>query len=184
MTNLFVMTLMFIQPNTYIHHMKKKISILGLVIICMILYVGSISAQVTKEQNPSFESPDSQLYKTILHMDSVMFDAFNTHNLEVLKTVFANNLEFYRDKGGLSNYQTTINSFKKVFEATPDLRRELVNGTLEVYPVPGYGAIEMGIHRFIHMENGKQIIGTYKFVHTWQYKDNEWKVTRVVSVGH
>ncbi|MDB5108966.1 MAG: hypothetical protein JWR67_80 [Mucilaginibacter sp.] len=117
-------------------------------------------------------------------MDSVIFDAFNTQNLEVLKTVFADNLEFYHDKGGLSDYQGTINSFKKVFKENPGLKRELIKGTLEVYPVPGYGAIEIGIHRFIHIENGKQVIGEFKFIHTWQYKNNEWKITRVVSVGH
>jgi hypothetical protein len=119
-------------------------------------------------------------------MDSVMFDAFNTQNLTILKTVFAENLEFYHDNDGLSDYTSNMESFRRNFEthANNPLRRELVQGSLEVYPVPGYGAIEIGMHRFIHTENGKQIIGVYKFTLVWQYKDNEWKVTRVVSVGH
>ncbi|WP_218162189.1 nuclear transport factor 2 family protein [Chitinophaga sp. CF118] len=119
-------------------------------------------------------------------MDSVMFDAFNTQNLNILKTVFAENLEFYHDKGGLTDYKTNMENFRRNFEmnANSALRRELVKGSLEVYPVPGYGAIETGIHRFIHTENGKELIGIYKFTHVWQYKDKEWKVTRVVSVGH
>lgn len=117
-------------------------------------------------------------------MDSVMFDAFNTHNLVVLGSLFSSDVEFYHDKGGLSDYSSTMNSFKKVAEQAPDLKRELVPGTMEVYPVPGYGAIEMGEHSFTHMENGKQVVGVFKFTHIWQFKDGLWKVTRVVSVGH
>ena len=43
-------------------------------------------------QQTYYQPKDPQLYKTIVHMGSVVFDAFNTHNLEVLKTVFAANL--------------------------------------------------------------------------------------------
>ncbi|MDF2431560.1 MAG: hypothetical protein JWP44_1191 [Mucilaginibacter sp.] len=117
-------------------------------------------------------------------MDSVMFNAFNTHNLEVLKTLFAPNVEFYHDRGGLQDYQTTMNGFKGVFATTPDLRRELVPGTLEVYPIPGFGAIEIGTHRFVHLESGQPSIGVYQFIHTWQFKDDQWKITRVISIGH
>ncbi len=48
----------------------------------------------------------------------------------------------------------------------------------------GYGAVEMGEHRFTHMENGKELVAVFKFTHVWQFANNEWKVTRVVSVGH
>ena len=34
--------------------------------------------------------------------------------------------------------------------------RELVPGTLQVYPIKGYGAIEMGIHRFHHPGHEKE----------------------------
>lgn len=130
------------------------------------------------------QGADSTLRKQIVHMDSVLFDAFNTHNLPVMQSVFAKNLEFFHDKGGLIDYDTCVANFAKIFKQTPDLRRELVPGTLEVYPLPGYGAVEMGEHRFTHVENGKDIAAVFKFVHIWQLKDNAWKVTRVVSVGH
>ncbi|MFI5194704.1 MAG: hypothetical protein ACHQD7_11620 [Chitinophagales bacterium] len=41
-------------------------------------------------------------------MDSVLFDAFNQHRLDVMKKVFADHLEFYQDRDGLANY----NKFK------------------------------------------------------------------------
>lgn len=130
------------------------------------------------------KSTHPALYQTIFHMDSVMFNAFNTHDLETMKKVFAPNVEFYHDRGGLQNYDKVISSFKEVFASTPGLHRELVPGSLEVYPVPGFGAIEMGTHRFIHTENGQTQIGLYQFIHTWQFKDGQWTVTRVISVGH
>ncbi len=130
------------------------------------------------------QGADPALYKKIVHMDSVMFDAFNMHDIAVIQNIFSENLEFYHDKGGLTDYATSMASFKNVFTQNPDLRRELVKGSLEVYPLPGYGAVEMGEHRFTHKENGKEIAAVFKFVHVWQWKDNTWKVTRVVSVGH
>ena len=124
------------------------------------------------------------LYREIAHMDSVLFDAFNTHNLEKLKTLFTDDLEFYHDLGGLTGYQKNMDSFKNTFEKNNGLRRELVKGSLEVYPIKDYGAIEIGAHTFCHIENGKQDCGTFKFVHIWQKKNGEWKITRVVSYGH
>jgi hypothetical protein len=64
------------------------------------------------------------------------------------------------------------------------LKRELVPGTLEVYPVRDYGAIEIGSHRFCHDENGKQDCGTFKFMHIWKKTGNEWKITRIISYDH
>lgn len=130
------------------------------------------------------QGADPVLYNKIVHMDSVLFDAFNTHNLPVLQSAFAENLEFFHDKGGLTNYVVSMENFKNIFKQNPDLRRSLVKGSLEIYPLPGYGAVEMGEHRFTHMENGKEIAAVFKFVHVWQWKDNTWKITRVVSVGH
>ncbi|MNC99919.1 hypothetical protein D3C83_183680 [compost metagenome] len=53
-----------------------------------------------------------------------------------------------------------------------------------MYPIPGYGAMEVGVHRFCHVENGKEDCGNFKFVHIWQKKDGQWKITRVVSYDH
>jgi hypothetical protein len=156
-----------------------KISTRLLLSLACLFLLKNVSAQDKK-----YEPKDPKLYQTILHMDSMMFDAFNSHNLEELKILFAPNIEFYHDRGGLQDYQAVINGFKGVFAATPDLRRELVPGTLEVYPIPGFGAIEIGVHRFVHVENGQTQIGVYRFIQTWQLKDGVWKVTRVVSVGH
>jgi len=130
----------------------------------------------------SVASPD--LYKEIAHMDSAVFNAFNNRNIDQFKSLFAEDLEFYHDKGGLTNYQHTVDFLKTTDSLNNHLKRELVKGTLEVYPIPGYGAMEIGEHTFCHLENGKQDCGTFKFVHIWKKTDGEWKITRVISYGH
>jgi hypothetical protein len=53
---------------------------------------------------------------------------------------------------------------------------------MEVYPLKGYGAVQIGVHRFHHQ--GEEGFGEAKFVTLWQNKDGVWKVTRVISYDH
>ena len=163
--------------------MNRKNRFFNLLGIAAIFFFTLLSQKVTAQTNAG-EPHDSKLFKTVQHLDSLLFDAFNTHNLQAMASLFSDDTEFYHDKGGLSNYTTTMENFKKVFATTPDLHRELIKNTFEVYPVPGYGAIEMGEHRFTHIENGKEIAAIFKFVQIWQFKNGSWKLTRTVSVGH
>jgi hypothetical protein len=135
-------------------------------------------------QSPKAQAADSSLYKEIAKQDSILFTAFNTRNIEQFKNMFSEDLEFFHDKGGLTTYEQTINSLVETTKRNNGLRRDIVSGTLEVYPIPGYGAMQIGEHRFCHTENNKQDCGTFKFVHIWQKKDGVWKITRVVSYGH
>ncbi len=128
--------------------------------------------------------PLNELKETIAKMDTAMFDALNAHDVERLMALFTSDLEFYHDKGGLTNYEQTGENFKKLFANMPDIRRELVPGTLEVYPIKDYGAIEVGAHRFCHQEEGKEDCGTFRFLHIWRKTGESWKVSRVVSYGH
>jgi hypothetical protein len=155
-------------------------------IFCSVIIITLAGSFTAVAQTNAFKPKDPALFKTIAHMDSVMFNAFNTHNMEVMKTLFTADVEFYNDGKGVTGYDATMAGFKGIFEnkQAADLRRDLLPESLEVYPMPGFGAIEMGTHKFTHTENGQLVIGMMKFVHIWQLKDGQWKVTRVVSVGH
>lgn len=133
-----------------------------------------------------YKPKDPALYKTIVHMDSVCFAAFNAQDVEALKLYFSPDLEFYNDGGDVTGFAQTMLNFKAMFarNKSSGLRREVVAGSLEVYPLHGYGAIEEVVHRFIHVENGKEEVGTMKFVCTWQLKDGAWRMTRVISYNH
>jgi Domain of unknown function (DUF4440) len=128
------------------------------------------------------------LFNEIAHMDSVLFDAFNTQNIEKMKTLFTPDLEWFQDNGGLLDYNTVLGNFSKMFENfkklnTP-IRRDLVQGSLEVHPIKDYGAIHIGKHLFCHWENGKNDCGTFKFLMIWEKKEGVWKISRVVSYDH
>ena len=159
---------------------------ISLFILPAIVFLFACSASKNnKDDTAKPYSPVSpELYATITHMDSVLFNAFNSRDTVKFKTLFTKDLEFYHDKGGLTDYTYTIESLKRTAASNSDLKRELIPGSLEVYPIKDYGAVQVASHRFCHTENGKPDCGTFKFVHIWKKKDNEWVVSRVVSYDH
>ncbi|MEJ5962438.1 nuclear transport factor 2 family protein [Pedobacter immunditicola] len=140
----------------------------------------------TKAQEKESISTDKKLYNTILHLDSVMFDAFNTHHLDTLRAIFSEDIEFYHDMGGLTDYKQNIESFKEAFKSERKVRRELVPNSVEVSPIKDYGAVQTGTHRFYATEKGKQekLSSEAKFITLWRLKDGKWKVTRIISYAH
>jgi ketosteroid isomerase-like protein len=128
--------------------------------------------------------PPPSLGDEIAAQDAAMFAAFNTHDLAKTMAFFSDDLEFYHDKDGLLSYAKVRDGFGRLFAQNNGLRRELVPGTIEVYPLPGLGALETGAHRSCHVENGKDDCGTFRFTLVWQKKDGGWRVTRALSYGH
>ena len=125
-----------------------------------------------------------QLLETVAQLDEKMFGAFNAHDVDLLMSMFTDDVEFYHDKGGLTNYQQTREGFTRMFGNSPDIRRELIPGSLQVYPIKDFGAIEIGTHRFCHKENGKDDCGNFPFVMVWRKIGDSWKVSRAISYGH
>jgi Domain of unknown function (DUF4440) len=143
------------------------------------------------------------LHETMQSLDTQLFEAANHCDYEKLTALVDENLEFYHDLGGLAlGRQTFLDAVKT--NTCGVMIRELVPGTLEVYPIKGYGAMEVGVHRFHHPGHEKEFpaakqlgmtrfldpgaaewpVGEAKFLQIWQLKDGSWKLTRVVSYGH
>ena len=163
---------------------KSNISIL-LFLSGAVLLIACSNADDKTVHEPKKYSPVSQeLYDIIAHMDSVLFNAFNSQDIEKLKTLFTEDLEFYHDLGGVTGYKQNMENFMGNFAKNNKLNRKIVPGSLEVYPIKDFGAMEIGSHTFCHIENGKEDCGTFKFVHVWQKKDSVWKISRVISYGH
>jgi ketosteroid isomerase-like protein len=135
-------------------------------------------------QSPQSTIPSNELFLRIASLDGALFDAYNRCDLEMFGTFFIDDVEFYHDQGGVTlGRQNLTESVKK--NICGKVRRELVPGRLEVYPMQGYGAVAIGVHRF-HAAKMKQSepTGEAKFVHLWQNKDGAWKITRVISYDH
>jgi len=137
-----------------------------------------------RETGSSVPAASIELYDSIAHADSLLFAAYNAHDLKKLQAGFTTDLEFYHDKDGLSNYGQVGEGFKRVFDQNNGIKRELVMGSLEVYPITDFGAIEVGSHRFCHKENGKDDCGTFPFIMLWIKQDSTWKISRVISYDH
>ncbi len=150
-------------------------------IILSFLFLSAIGLHAQEKK----VAPTSQsLYDEIAKMDSILFTEFNAKHFEAFKKYFTNDLEWFQDNDGLISYDKVFENFEKMFKNENRLTRELQKGSLEVHPLKNYGAIEIGTHRFRHMENGKEEIGNFKFLMIWQKNDGEWKISRVVSYDH
>lgn len=92
--------------------------------------------------------------------------------------------EFYHDKNGfMVGGPQIVDAIKN--NLCGKVKRELVPGTLEVYALEGYGAVEIGVRRFLHpwaQDHG--VVGEAKFIHVWRHKDGTWKITRVINIDH
>ncbi len=135
---------------------------------------------------PSLESIQSQeqLNKAVASLDAALFDTYNRCELDKFAAFFTEDVEFYHDQTGLSAGKAALIGALKN-NICGKVTRELVPGTLQVYPIKGYGAVEMGVHRFHHPgHEDTKGVGEGRFIHLWQYKDGAWKITRVISYDH
>ena len=134
------------------------------------------------EGNNAF-APDD-LFQTISRLDKQVFDAIDRCDMKTERSFWAEDAEFYHDKNGLMvGGPQIVDAIKN--NLCGKVKRELVPGTLEVYPLAGYGAVEIGVHRFLHpWEQDHGVVGEAKFIHIWQHKDGTWKITRVISIDH
>jgi hypothetical protein len=137
---------------------------------------------ITTEPLYNYSPDNKELYNTIVAMDSVFFEAYNTCNLDKQAGIYSDKIEFYHDKGGLmTDKQEILDGTKKY--VCGKVTRELVKGSIEVYSIKDFGAVEIGLHKF---HNNTEKAGTpshaSKFIIFWQNNNNDWKITKVVSL--
>lgn len=163
--------------------MKKLFALPNVLLLLSLL---AAPAARVDAQPPPEPAAQAELFRTIASLDSALFDAYNRCDLEKFGTFFTEDLEFYHDQTGLSrSRQATIDAVKQ--NICGKVHRDLVPGTLEVYPLKGYGAVEIGVHRFCDARKTDKCgedSGVAKFIMLWQNKDGAWQVTRVISYDH
>jgi len=152
---------------------------LVLFLLGIFIYAGAVAQNEKKEVISK-----NELFYKIASLDSLLFNAYNSKNLELMKTFFTKDLEWYQDNGGLIHFEKVFANFQSIFNRDYDLKRNLLKETLEVHPIEGYGAIEIGQHQFKHIENGKLEVGTFKFLMIWKNDQGSWKIARVISYDH
>ena len=142
------------------------------------------NALAQKQNERKVANTQIELFNKLANLDSSLFAAYNSKNLDLMKTYFTKDLEWYQDNGGLIDFEKVFSNFQSIFNRDYDLKRNLIKESLEVHPIEGYGAIEIGKHQFKHIENGKLEIGTFKFLMIWKNDNGNWKISRVISYDH
>ena len=169
--------------KAYIHWMKNILT--RSVILFMVLNLFAINSMA--------QTTLAELQSTIHNKDSVFWNSYNNCDVEAFRTFFTDDVEFYHDKGGITlGIEALTNSIRQNLCGRKDfrIRRALVKGTQEIFPLESngkiYGAIISGDHDFFITENGKPEYhsGQAKFTHVWILKNNEWKMSRVLSYNH
>lgn len=121
------------------------------------------------------------MYEELARMDRELFDAaFVDCDQAKFGSLFTEDAEFYHDRAGASQGD----SVRKLQSCPRDngVTRTLVPGSLEVYPIKDYGVVQMGRHTFTR--EGEQGVEIAQFVHLWNFKDGQWRLSRVLSFDH
>lgn len=121
------------------------------------------------------------LYDTVLAQDQRLFGAFNTCDLKTLGEMVTDDLQFFHDQDGLSVgrapfLQAVSNNVCGKFT------RSLEPGSVEVWRMPNYGAIEIGVHRFHHLDGSPDGLG--KFMIVWKESGGHWVMAQSFSYDH
>ena len=151
----------------------------------ILVFATAIGQNSIKNSLPTVTG-QTEVYKEIYQVDSAMFYAFNNCDSIGYRKFLADDLEFYHDQGGLHFLDEEMRSIKEMCDRNSHIRRELIKGTLEVYKLAEFGAVEIGVHRIYHRNKGEaeHISGDYKFIHVWQKTNGVWKLKRIISYGH
>ena len=155
--------------------------------VCVLLFtsfliITSCSSRRMAAQPPAYKPDIPELYNEIVAQDSIYFTAYNNCDMAVQTAMYADTLEFYHDKGGLSTSKTeTLEAIKR--NICGKVTRELVKGSIEVYPIKDFGAIEMGMHKFHNNQEPPNTAShAGKFIMIWRKTGARWQITRVVSL--
>nr|WP_199001236.1 serine hydrolase [Flavobacterium sp. ASV13] len=142
----------------------------------------------------SQEEKNSELYKTIMSKDSLLFNiGFNTCDVGQFENLLSDNFEFYHDKDSIQDKALFLKKIRKGLcssTKTYQARRDLVKGSTEIYPLSKngvlYGALQVGIHQFFEpAPGGKDKFGsTARFTHLWILENGIWKLRRSFSYDH
>jgi len=139
---------------------------------------------------PGAAPPSPEVVAALAEKDRQLFDAVFGCKLDVLATLVADDFEFIHDKWG-----RTADSGAAFMQGMRDnckaqetglnfrARRELVEGSLHVYMLNGFGAMQMGEHRFYALQPDR-LTEAGKFIDVWRQIDGDWKLARVISYDH
>ena len=169
--------------------MIRSLSLTNLPLKLTLLAISFVLLLPATAANQQTSPPkQGELLTIITSLDHAFFEAYNKCELSKIESLFTSDIEFYHEKRGqLTSRQSVMEAFSKNLcgDKSNRVRRELVEGTLQVYAIDNYGALAVGEHRFYLTQAGQKekLDGIGRFANLWQLKDGEWRMSRVISYG-
>lgn len=154
-----------------------------IIISIILLQASLVYSQETYEDilGRTYVPVDQELYETIVSLDKRLFDAYNSCDMDTQTALYSEDLEFFHDEGGLSTSKEELLIALKN-NICDKITRTLIKGSVEVYPIKDYGAVEIGYHTFNDKKTPENKSKGSRFILIWKKTDENWTVTRVISL--
>jgi hypothetical protein len=80
------------------------------------------------------------------------------------------------------DWAAALDAFRSDCPRDRGMRRAIVPGTVRVFGIAGYGAVQLGRHRFIQSKGAH--VTEAMFIQLWQWTPNGWRATKTISIDH
>ena len=160
------------------------------------VWLAAAAAQATS-LSPIVIPPDPVLTQQVKQADLALFGLYFTGKCDSsrFRSMLRPDVEFYHDKAGFNIHSADefVANYEEKCRSREDpkalrVRRQLIDSSYHVDPVPGWGAIETGEHLFYQQdgENGpEQLVGRATFAQLWVLgSDGKWRISRIFSYSH
>ncbi len=171
----------------------RSITPFSLLLFFGMLPICRSDAQVSQQNHAALVSNEA-MTAAVKDKDAALFHAvFDTCDTSAVADLITDDLEFYHDQWG--RIAASKAEFLHVVKRQCDgwskpgalrSRRALDEKSLAIYPIPGFGASETGIHRFYELQadGSQKLVGIAQFTMVWKGSGTDWHLSRVVSYGH
>ncbi len=165
-------------------HVAYRLVLATTGLLLMLAHAPALRAQQVPGMEGGLDA--GALFDELARMDSTLFEAsFVQCDAARANAIFADDVEFYHDKDGLSTGEQVRENTRRLAASCPrenGVTRTVVPGSLRVFPIQGYGAVQVGVHRFD--ERGAATSTLARFVHVWRLEDKTWRLARILSLDH
>jgi hypothetical protein len=136
---------------------------------------------------------DQNTQRRVNDLDAGLFQAFNQRNSEAMRRYYATDVEFLHDHVRRTlNHDTVVTTFRKkidgdYIERHQVVQREPIEESIRLFPIPGYGVLEVGNHRLIiSNRESKRVTATTvgTFVHVIKTGEHEDQIKMALSCDH
>lgn len=154
----------------------------GLAVLAAVWVVGAAQAVRALEQPGDHEA-------AVRRADDMFWRAYNACDLPGMMALLTEDMEFYHDRGGLTQTRAAFADALDDSLCGPSasrMRREPLPDTVAYYPLAGFGAVLSGEHLFYVRapDAEERLDARARYFHVWRLVDGEWRMHRVLSFDH